>query len=111
MRPRSGESDLASGHHLEGRAAVFRGDSIDVGDAHPRDLRALDLDYVLGVAFAAVREVEAARVHVVVRDQDLGVHEVMHRSLRVWRRTLGSEARTRGDAVECRDLPGRTGLT
>ena len=35
----------------------------------------------------------------------------MHGSLRVWRRTLGSEARTRGDAVECRDLPGRTGLT
>src|SRR5438445_11698378 len=54
-----------------GRHPVTSGDAVDVGGAHVGHLRALELHHVLRVALSAVREIEAACVDVVVRDQDL----------------------------------------
>src|SRR2546425_7856999 len=56
-----------------GRRTIPRRHLVDVGGTHVGHLRALDLHHVLRVALSAVREIEAARVDVVVRDQDLGV--------------------------------------
>src|SRR3989441_4618863 len=54
-----------------GRRPVTRGDAVDVGGAHVGHLGVLDLDHVLGVALPAVREVEAAEIDIVIRNQDL----------------------------------------
>src|SRR6184192_543907 len=95
---------------LQRRTAISSGDAIDVGGAHVRHLRAFDLDHVLRVALAAVREIEAARVNVVVRDQDLRVHEIVDSALGVRGGPLGSEPRRANDGVEDGDLPGRAPL-
>src|SRR5258708_22936285 len=52
----------------EGPAAVLRRDPIHIRGAELRHRVALDLDHVLRVLLTAVRELEAARVHVIVRD-------------------------------------------
>src|SRR5467141_1285018 len=85
---------------LQRRTAITSGDAIDVGGAHVRHLRAFDLDHVLRVALSAVREIEAAYVNVVVRDQDLGVHEIVDSALGVRGGPLGSEPRRADDGVK-----------
>src|ERR671934_842165 len=102
-RPR--RSSWRSGCGVHRGAAVTRRDLVDVRRARVRDGLAFDLDHVLGVALTAVREVEAADVDVVVGDEDLRVHEVVHSPDRVGRRALGAEPRRGRDAVERRDLP------
>src|SRR6185312_9689054 len=89
---------------------VARRDAVDVGGAGVGDRCALDLEDVLGVALAAVREVEAADVGVVVGDKDLRVHEVVYRALSLRGRALRPEARVRDHGVEGAYLPGRRGL-
>src|SRR5438105_2998035 len=96
---------------LQGSPAVTRRDLVDVSDALIRDRRALDLEHVLGVVLSAVREIEAAHVHVVVRDQDLGVHEIVHSPLSVRRRALRPERRGGHYGVEGVDLPRGGGLS
>src|SRR5256886_9413917 len=90
---------------LQRSAAITSGDAVDVGHAYIGHVRALDLDHVLGVALAAVREVEAADVDVLVGDQDLGVHEIVHGVLRVGDGPLAPESRGTDHCVEGRDLP------
>src|SRR6185437_2741943 len=87
------------------RPAIPGGHLVDVADAELRYGVAFDLEDVLGVLLTAVREVEAAGVHVVVGDQDLGVHEVMHGPGGVRGRALGAEAGGADDRLEGRDLP------
>src|ERR1700737_4810012 len=91
-------------------AAIPGGNSVDKGGAHVGDRGALDLHHVLGVLLAAVREVEAARVDVIVRDQDLRVHEVMHRAYAVGSGPLGPEPDGSHHGLEGLDLPRRAAL-
>src|SRR5438132_7888252 len=91
----------------EWAAAVRRGNPVDVGGAELGHRVAFDLDHVLRVLLAAVGKVEAACIHVVVRDQDLGVHEVMHGTDSVWRRTLRAELGSSDDAAKGGYLPLR----
>src|SRR5438309_4673842 len=90
---------------LQRHTAVTRGHAVDVGRAHIGHLSVLDLDHVLGVALAAVREIEATDVDVPVRDQDLGVHEIVHGVLRIRNGSLAPESGGADRRVEGRDLP------
>ena len=66
-----------------------------------------DLEHVLRVHLARVREVEAADERDVVGDRDLGVHEVVHGVRRPLGRRLAGEPGDLEEAAKRRHLPAR----
>ena len=70
-----------------------------------RQRRVVDLQHVLGVLLARVREVEAAEEDDVVGDGDLRVHVVVHGARAPRRRALAGEAARPDHAEEERELP------
>ena len=69
-----------------------------------------DLEHVLGVQLARVREVEAADEDDVVGDRDLRVHVVVDGARRVRRRVLAGEGRARERRPQERLLPRRVAV-
>src|SRR5579859_4969422 len=88
------------------RTAVTGRNAIYVARTQVRAPLMLDLDDVLGVLLAAVRQVEAAGKNVVVGDQHFRVHEVVDGPLCPRSRALGPELHRRDDVLERLDLPG-----
>src|ERR671924_1238936 len=87
------------------RAWICSPDAVDVRRQLVGELGAAQLEDVLGVSLARAREVEAPEERGVIRDDDLRVHEVVHRRGRPRRRDLPAELAALEDAAKQRDLP------
>src|SRR5262245_53471288 len=90
---------------FDGCGRIAGADAVDEGGEPVGKLGVRDLEDVLRVLLARVREVEAAEEDDVVSDRDLRVHVVVHRALGPWRRPLAREQSGLEDALEQRDLP------
>ncbi len=89
---------------------IERSNLVDECGEPVRDCRVLDLEHVLGVELAGVREVEAADERDVVGDSHLGVHEVVHRVGRPLGRGLPGERGALQEPPEHRHLPARVAV-
>ena len=88
-------------------SGIQRADLVDEHRQPLGDLCVTDLEHVLGIHLARVREVEAADERDIVGDGDLRVHEVVHRVGSPLRRRLAGEAGGFEETAERRDLPAR----
>ena len=88
---------------LDGR--IVRANLVDERGQPIRERGVLDLEHVLRVRLAGVREVEAAEEDGVVADGHLRVHVVVHRARRVRRRALAGERRGREHGPQRGRLP------